>query len=135
MLCLESSDCKKDNKGEMTRRLPKSSHHDIRAKRADPASWLAAMSWTGLGHHSTEEHPARHRDPKSPTHHCGSPAFSLWRQYLEPGQPWDKLSSLGAGQSCKEQEAGAGDQGQLLVGSGAWRAAGSEVAHMGGNCY
>lgn len=123
----------------MTRRLPKSSHHNVRAKRADPASRLAAASWQ-LDRSWALQHwwaCGLTQGPQEPNPLLWLSSLLMLQTSLGAWTTLDKLSSSGPGWSCKDQETrspGAGDQGQLLVGSGDLRATGSKVAHTGGSC-
>lgn len=141
MLCLESSGSKRGNRGEMIRRLWKSSHHDAREKRADRAPWLAAIcwgSWTGLEHCGIDEHLAWHREPKSPTHCWGFPAFLCWGQYLEPRQPQASSTAQGQADHAKTKRKdllGLVTKGSSWCGQDPRGATGSKAACMGGSCY
>lgn len=106
VLCMESSAPKKDN--EMARRLPKHSHHDVKDKRAEPASWLAAVSWQ-LDQPRALQHwwelSSTQRLEKSNSS-LWLPAFSCWRQHLEAGQPWTSSTAQGQASHSKTERKG-----------------------------
>lgn len=112
---------------------------EVGAKRADPASCLAAVSWQLVRSWALQRWraPSSTQGPQKPNALCW--LSSLLMLETAPGT-WttlDKLSGSGPGSSCKRQEKrfpGAGDRGQLLVGSEAWRATSCKGARMGGSC-
>lgn len=120
----------------MTRRLPKHSHHDVKDRKgrasccsdlaAGPASGIAALMRTQL---STGIGKAQIT--------AVAPSLLMLETVLGGWTTLEQLYSSGPGQSFKDWEKrspGAGDQGQLLMGSGVLRATGSKAAHTGGSC-